>query len=261
VGEFCDMIWAYLGDGEPPVFPPFPAFEGQGFIECFRQHFPCNYFQSTENDWDLYHARYTHGTGGIHTIDYDALVASEQYQETEFGVVRRFAVPGGGTASSVFFMPTALRFTLPANNEIIRSGLGPLRRPSYGITVPIDDRNCYFYLAEFVGLTGAAADQYRERFGDVQEIRDRKPTPIEISQLIRTTTMSVKDAIDHPALVAVEDLCAQVGQGEIADRDAEFLGRTDRGIIFMRRIWQRELEALSEGRPTKAWAFMPEMPK
>ena len=259
-GEFCGMIWAYLGESEPPAFPPFPEFEGEGFIECFRQHFPCNYFQSTENDWDLYHARYTHCTGEMHTLDYDAFIESERFEETDFGVVRTFNVPGGGVASTVWFLPTALRFSLPANNEVTRSGLGPARRPAYGITVPIDDHNCYFYIAEQVALTGKAADAYRKRFGDVQELRDRKPTPIEVSQLIRTTTMSVQDAKAHPALVAVEDLCTQVGQGEIADREAEFLGRTDRGIIFMRRIWQRELAALSEGRPTKAWAFMSEMP-
>lgn len=260
-GEFSGMIWAYLGEGKPPLFPPFPELAGDGFIECFRQHFPCNYYQSTENDWDLYHARWTHSTGGIHLLDYDAYLSSEAFEETDFGVVKSFALPGGGVASSVLFMPTALRFTLPANNEVIRSGLGPPRRPAYGITVPIDDHNCYFYLAELIELTGSAAHTYRERFADVQEVRERKPTPIEVAQQIRSSTMSVDDAKLHPALVAVEDLCTQVGQGEIADRHAELLGRTDRGILIMRRIWQRELQALSEGRPTKAWAFMSEMPR
>jgi 5,5'-dehydrodivanillate O-demethylase len=47
---------------------------------------------------------------------------------------------------------------------------------------------------------------------------------------------------------------AQVGQGPIADRPNEHLGRTDVGLMLFREIWQRELKALAEGRPIKQWA-------
>lgn len=45
----------------------------------------------------------------------------------------------------------------------------------------------------------------------------------------------------------------QVGQGVIADRQHERLGRSDAALILMRTIWQRELRALAEGRPLKQW--------
>ena len=45
----------------------------------------------------------------------------------------------------------------------------------------------------------------------------------------------------------------QVGQGPIADRETEHLGRIDSGVTLFRRLWQRELRALAEGRPTKRW--------
>ncbi len=46
---------------------------------------------------------------------------------------------------------------------------------------------------------------------------------------------------------------AQCGQGVIVDRTTEHLGRSDNMVIAFRRIWQRELRALEEGRPLKAW--------
>ena len=44
-----------------------------------------------------------------------------------------------------------------------------------------------------------------------------------------------------------------VGQGTIADRSDERLGRSDRVVLLMRKIYLRELQALAEGRPLKQW--------
>ena len=63
--------------------------------------------------------------------------------------------------------------------------------------------------------------------------------------------------IDHPDRVRVQDIAVQAGQGPIADRDNEWLGRSDRAIILWRRILERELRAMSEGRPVKEWVPAP----
>jgi hypothetical protein len=139
--------------------------------------------------------------------------------------------------------------------------MGPRFRPAYGITVPVDDENCIFFITEMVNLTGAAAEAYHAKFPDAQTIRERKPTALDCAMEIRTTTKSITDFLDHPTLVAIEDLAAQGGQGSIVDRRAELLGRTDRALAFMRRIWQRELRAVADGRPTKQWATMTEVPR
>ena len=44
-----------------------------------------------------------------------------------------------------------------------------------------------------------------------------------------------------------------VGQGAIADRVNEKLGSSDLGIATLRRILWRELDAMRNGTPTKAW--------
>jgi hypothetical protein len=38
-----------------------------------------------------------------------------------------------------------------------------------------------------------------------------------------------------------------------AERAQEHLGRSEVGVILFRKIWQRELSALAEGRPLKKW--------
>jgi 5,5'-dehydrodivanillate O-demethylase len=50
-----------------------------------------------------------------------------------------------------------------------------------------------------------------------------------------------------------QDYVAQVGQGAIADRCHERLGQSDEGIIFLRKIFVRELKKLKEGLPLKKW--------
>jgi 5,5'-dehydrodivanillate O-demethylase len=41
----------------------------------------------------------------------------------------------------------------------------------------------------------------------------------------------------------------------IADRERERLGRSDKAVILLRKIWERELRALAEGRPLKQWCW------
>ena len=63
--------------------------------------------------------------------------------------------------------------------------------------------------------------------------------------------------IDHPELAMVQDIAVQAGQGRVADRDHEHLGRSDAAIILWRKILTRELQALASGRPAKKWSAAP----
>jgi hypothetical protein len=63
--------------------------------------------------------------------------------------------------------------------------------------------------------------------------------------------------IDHPELAILQDIAVQAGQGAIADREHERLGRSDAAIILMRKILARELRAIAEDRPGKKWKTPP----
>jgi hypothetical protein len=60
---------------------------------------------------------------------------------------------------------------------------------------------------------------------------------------------------DKISLIHAQDYVSQAGQGIVADRTQEHLGRSDVGVILFRKIWERELRALAEGRPLKKWAL------
>ncbi len=53
----------------------------------------------------------------------------------------------------------------------------------------------------------------------------------------------------------IQDYVAQAGQGRIAVRDNEHLGRSDVVLILFRKTYERELRAYAEGRPLKQWAI------
>jgi 5,5'-dehydrodivanillate O-demethylase len=251
--EHVGLIFAYFGEGEPPAFPPYPAFEGEGVIEAERELFDLNYFQAWENDWDIYHANFTHRTGQLHVMDFDLFVATESFEETDFGVVRRGEM-GMGTFVSTLLPPTTVRLVIPTLNEQSRR-TGPQLRQTYITHVPVDDTHDYVYLTQLVPVSGDEARQeYKAQRDEVLRIRAAAPKVLDAAAKIRAGEASILDYKEHPTLVIIEDLCAQGGQGAIANRLAERLGRTDRGIAFMRRLWERELQALADGRPTKPWA-------
>ena len=49
------------------------------------------------------------------------------------------------------------------------------------------------------------------------------------------------------------DGIARWGQGTIPDRTQDHLGRSDASPILYRKIFEREIRAFAEGKPTKRW--------
>jgi 5,5'-dehydrodivanillate O-demethylase len=44
-----------------------------------------------------------------------------------------------------------------------------------------------------------------------------------------------------------------MGQGSIVERPSERLGQSDAGIMLLRKIFWREMEAIRNGAPIKQW--------
>src|SRR5581483_8687394 len=60
--EYLDLIFVYLGEGEPPPIRRFPDFEQPGVVEAgsLVEVWPCNFFTRLENAGDVAHVPYTH---------------------------------------------------------------------------------------------------------------------------------------------------------------------------------------------------------
>jgi len=269
VAEFLGLIFAFIGDGPAPSFPPFPAFEGEGVIAVEEEFFECNHFQSWENDWDLYHADWTHKQGEIHGPAagagrhefYMSLLRSSVFEETDYGVVRRLEVPGGTANVSVLLQPSTVRLVIPTFNFLNKRGAGPQFRDTYLNHVAHDDYTHSAFLTQLVPVVGEEAEEYKKHQAEYQNLRKTTIQTSEAGRKILSGQASLPDFRDHPVFVAVEDTAAQCGQGVIADRSKEMLGTSDAGVIYLRRLLARELTLLAEGKPTKDWNTQWQMPK
>ena len=61
------------------------------------------------------------------------------------------------------------------------------------------------------------------------------------------------DGDDKANLVWIQDDVTQVGVSRTSERRSERLIRADSGTLMYRKIWERELKAFAENRPTKSW--------
>src|SRR5262249_13755529 len=48
--EYLGLVFAYLGEGEPPLLPRYPAFERQGILLHHTYIRQCNFFNNVDND-------------------------------------------------------------------------------------------------------------------------------------------------------------------------------------------------------------------
>jgi 5,5'-dehydrodivanillate O-demethylase len=118
--------------------------------------------------------------------------------------------------------------------------------------VPVDDHKHRQFRVNLVPVTGEAATKYLER---QESIKTKADLPhAELAEAILEGKLWLDDV--DPArtdLVRLQDDIAQIGQGRIANREAERFGRADIGVILIRKLWCRELQALADGRPLKQW--------
>ncbi len=249
--EHLGLVYAYFGAGEPPPFPPYPAPLGDGLIENPAPPvIACNYLQCFENSLDEVHVSFVHRTGGSHQGMYDLPAIGAE--ETEWGVLRT-GERQGEKRLSLHYMPSCTRVVVPPMKGF--DGVGGWKE-LYLNFVPIDDESCQWFIIYHVRVTGRDAEIYLAKREDyAKKLAAAGPAPDLAREVIAGRLPFA--AIDHPDLVRVQDVAVQAGQGAIADRAAEHLGRSDRAIILWRRILAREMIALAEGRPPKAWTPAP----
>ena len=99
------------------------------------------------------------------------------------------------------------------------------------------------------------AKQARKKFLTLASETERDgPSHVELGERVLHGKAKIKNlaGADNYELTRIEDYVAQVGQGAIADQISFHLGRNDAVVILFRKIWERELRALSEARLDEA---------
>jgi len=244
--EYLGLVFAFLGEGEPPPFPQFPEFEHfNGMIEIDSYQRDCNYFQNLENALDMSHVWFVHSDNRA-SFTGIGLGTELHTEESSWGISYTFVRADGQRRTQQFGMPNAYYMTaLPNDPEI---GF----QESLFWWVPIDDEQHLQFSLHRISATGEIAERIRER-------RQKRRSEIDLAhQRVCEDVLRGRIALrevdqSRVDIVRLQDDIAQIGQGLIADRRIERLGRSDVGVIAIRKLWNRELAALDQGRPLKAW--------
>jgi 5,5'-dehydrodivanillate O-demethylase len=254
--EYLGLIFAYLGQDEPPPFRRFPDFERPGVVEAGPpEYWPCNYFNRVDNACDPGHVLFTHQESVSRANrqgDYGERAMSAE--ETEYGIKTIIRVAGKPDTYSHFHMPNINQVRSQARVEGALADAASLWVDRIFWRVPVDDEHCVSFVVDMVHLTGEAAEAYRARRRQAGESAEVSLN--DIGEAVLAGKLRIGDVdpeISTYKLFWVEDYAVQVGQGTVADRAHEHLGRMDRGLILLRQLWRRELTALAEGCPLKQW--------
>ena len=233
VRELGGMIWAFMGQGEPPELPNYHFLvrdDGERNFSSYVRE--CNYMQQVENALDPVHATILHGRA-VH-----GLPAAPEWMETpDFNVtmtetmayyVARRKGPQAGTEwhREVAYVPPIMVVhhggTLPGD---------PLAEMvDVAWRMPIDDHNTRTFTLKFF------PDANGKRGNQEKQARP-KPAP-----LMRGTRRQW-----DMASINGQDNAAQVGQGSLVDRSREHLGHSDRGVILVRKLWKNAIETALRG--------------
>lgn len=242
--DYLGMIFAYLGDGEPPPFPEYPEFDQYpGELRLTMHERRCNYFNNVENALDPYHVGFVHfpdpNYGEQRIVDEVDIRA----EEDDWGLAYSWRgstydrdIDEEGYCHTHFGMPNMLRINvLPGLEGLIWK-------------VPIDnERHWHIVLAQ---VPVGEELKYVEADHDYLMQTPGKVLRGEMSLLEADT-----ENMTYQNFVNMQDDVSQIGQGIAYDRSTETLGRTDVAIMRIRRIWIRELQKLADGEPLKQWSF------
>jgi 5,5'-dehydrodivanillate O-demethylase len=245
VQEYLGLIWVYLGEGEPPPLRRFPQLECED-EQTFRltvggNVIPFNFVNNLEND--PAHVPFVH-----RSTSFFQDVPQVRSEETQYGSREYVSTEARGFIGFVHrIMPNTRLFTIPV------PGGGWAEFMLW--LVPVDDESHRGYGVLMNHVTPEAARQFRER-GAAKRWLPRNATVInEQAAAVLRGELRIDDIGDRSTIELVQDHVSQWGQGTIRNRDQERLGRSDAGVILLRKIWDRELRALAEGRPLKQWTI------
>jgi len=251
--EYLGLIFAYLGDGEPPPFRRFPELEKPGVLEaCTPEYWPCNYFNRLDNACDLAHVTFTHREAISRAGRSDRLGAGDvKVEETEYGIKCVCEDPPQITR---FHMPNInlVKANVRVEGSLHDAATLDIDRLSW--RVPVDDENTVSFSVDLMHVLGEEAERYRERRIKTEELA-KAISPTAMGEAIlagRIKEKNLDQRLSTATLFSVEDYLMQVGQGKV-DRSKDRLGRIDVGVMLLRKIWERELQAMAESRPLKQW--------
>jgi phthalate 4,5-dioxygenase oxygenase subunit len=253
--EAGGIIFAYLGDGEPPALPKLECLSAPAdhrFMWKFRER--CNYLQGLEGDIDPFHLNFLHrAMDNSHAKA--APGSSDQYFDFYMHGTPRLEVERTGYGLRIYALRQLeerayLRVTnfLMPNVAIVA---GPTGEDGYTILwhVPIDDESHMKYMLNFRRSKPVNAEIMQKIYdlhvvpgSDLETWRNRE-------NRWKQDRAEMKDgwfAGMGPSF-SVHDNFVSESMGPIFDRSNENLGYTDKAIVAARRLILTGIENMASG--------------
>lgn len=225
VQEMAGLLFAYLGPAPAPLLPRWELFDyANGFKQIVFSDVACNWLQAAENNIDPVHFEWLHSNWTTRLSGKDGPYAATHvrlgFDEWEFGFGYRRIVENTDEADQGWQMPRLA--IMP--NLFMPGGT------HFEWRVPVDDDNTLSVVWDWVRVP-------MERDPFVQE-----RIPHWYAQI--TDPVTNRWISSH---VINQDTIAWVGQGVLADRENEHLGRSDEGVVMFRDQLRRDLDAVAKG--------------
>jgi phenylpropionate dioxygenase-like ring-hydroxylating dioxygenase large terminal subunit len=262
--EANGIIFAYMGEGEPPALPGFDCFAApDAYTFAFKGLMECNWLQALEVGIDPAHASF------LHRFFEDADTAhsyGQQFRGSTIGaempmtrILREYDRPRIEVETTEYGLRiAALRqlndqeLHIRVTNMVFPHGIVIPMSQDMTITqwhVPVDDTHCYWY-AIFTSFTQPVDKaRMREQRLALYELPDYIPRKnrhndygFDANEQASSTYTGMGEDIN------VHDQWAVESMGAIQDRTKEHLGASDRAIAAYRRLLQRAITDVAEGR-------------
>lgn len=216
------MLWAYMGPAPAPLVPNWEPFTWEnGFRQIVFADVPCNWFQCQENSCDPVHFEWMHRNWTSRQFgdgSYGPTHLELEFDEFEFGHIYR-----------------RVREDTDKSNQHWTVGATALWPNAFFLgdhiewRVPVDDETTLSVTWMFHRVP-----------------KEREPY---VQARIPWWKGPVKDAGGNwiTSHVMNQDIVAWAGQGVVADRTREHLGKSDLGIVMMRRCFERNMKLVEEG--------------
>ncbi|CAJ48214.1 putative iron-sulphur containing oxygenase [Bordetella avium 197N] len=254
VREYLGLVFAYLGEGDAPEFdlPRKPQAEQAGAVVANgMERWDNNWFQQVENSMDAVHVSFVHMalTVGAFGKAVTTSIPELSYEETAAGIRQ--------TARRAKDNVRQSDWTFPNNNHITVPGLTP-EDPWLDVFVwmlPNDELNTTRFMIYSLppGASEASKTRFRAYFA-----KYGKYDPAAHHDELFGSRVWKNPEDTFVGLTAAQDYLSIRGQERITKREDEILGRSDLGIVTLRKLFWRELDLLRDGKETKQWVSLDE---
>jgi len=239
VREYHGLIFAYMGAPEAtPEFPIYDTFEhpaGNKLVPL-KLELPCNWVQVSENASDPIHNAFLHViVSGAQFSPTFAIMPALEFVESPLGYIcsaTRRVKDHVFIRASDMIMPNVAQFI--GGTQMVGE------KEEFAIAAfltrwatPVDDHNSLY-----VGFTGFNAVTNPDG-----RLREEVIGVGKLNLIGQTADRPYVERQREPG-----DYDAISSQGVIANRQAEHLGTTDRGIVMFRRLLARGIKEVEEGK-------------